>query len=102
MLKSENKTLRAFKAGTCTPVYTEYNEDYDTFYASALRDVEEAKETREYRMDMANHPNWFDASYISWLSYDPLHIGLDNSHMFLLRLSTGENTGKKTADSLCL
>ena len=26
---------------TCTPVYTEYYEDYERFYAAALRDVEE-------------------------------------------------------------
>ena len=23
---------------------------------------------------MEKHPNWFDASYISWLSYDSLNI----------------------------
>ena len=50
---------------TCTPVYTEYCEDYETFYAGALRDVEEAKKTRAYRLDVENHPNWFDASFIS-------------------------------------
>ena len=67
---------------TCTPVYTEYNENYDEFYTCALRDVEEAKKTRNYMLDMENHPNWFDASYISWLSYDSLNIELDNCHMF--------------------
>ena len=59
---------------TCTPVYTEYDEDYEKFYAAALKDVEEAKKTREYGLDMVNHPNWFDASFISWLSYDSLHL----------------------------
>ena len=52
---------------TCTPVYTEYCEDYKKFYANALRDVEEAKKTKKYMLDMENHPNWFDASYISCL-----------------------------------
>ena len=66
---------------TCTPVYTEYDADYDTFYARALHDVEEAKKTREYMLDMANHPNWFDASYISWLSYDALNIELPDGRM---------------------
>ena len=28
---------------------------------------------------MENHPNWFDASYISWLSYDSLNIELPMS-----------------------
>ena len=67
---------------TCTPVYTEYCEDYERFYAGALRDLEEAKKTREYRLDAANHPNSFDASYISWLSYDSLHIELPDGYLF--------------------
>lgn len=67
---------------TCTPVYTVYNQDYRTFYVNALNDVEEAKKTREYRLDMANHPNWFDASYISWLSYDSLNIELPDGYLF--------------------
>ena len=67
---------------TCTPVYTHYCEDYDTFYAGALQDVEKAKKTREYGLDMENHPNWFDASYISWLSYDSLNIELPDGYLF--------------------
>ena len=67
---------------TCTPVYTTYYEDYDTFYREALADVERAKQTREYGLDMAGHPNWFDASYISWLSYDSLNIELPDGHLF--------------------
>ncbi len=66
---------------TCTPVYTKYHPDYRVFYASALKDVEEAKKTRDYGLDMANHPNWFDASYISWISYDSLNIELTDSKM---------------------
>ena len=38
-----------------------------SFYSGALKDMEEAKKTREYMLDIAGHPNWFDASYISWL-----------------------------------
>ena len=67
---------------TCTPVYTHYCEDYDKFYAGALKDVEAAKKTREYGLDMENHPNWFDASYISWLSYDSLNIELPDGYLF--------------------
>ena len=67
---------------TCTPVYSKYDEDYETFYADALRDVQEAKNTSEYLLDMANHPNWFDASYISWLSYDSLNIELPDGYLF--------------------
>ncbi len=67
---------------TCTPVYSVYNENYEIFYADALRDVEEAKKTREYMLDAANHPNWFDASYISWLSYDSLNIELPDGYLY--------------------
>ncbi len=67
---------------TCTPVYTHYSEDYDTFYASAAQDIERAKATREYGLDAANHPNWFDASYISWLSYDSLNIELPDGYLY--------------------
>ena len=52
---------------TCTLVYTSYDPDYATFYKNAVSDIEKAKQTREYGLDMENHPNWFDASYISWL-----------------------------------
>ena len=69
---------------TCTPVYTTYYEDYETFYAKALEDVDKAKETREYGLDAANHPNWFDASFISWLSYDSLNIELPDGYLYYL------------------
>ena len=69
---------------TCTPVYTNYDEDYKKFYAGAIKDVEEAKATREYLLNMADHPNWFDASYISWLSYDSLNIELPDGYLYFL------------------
>ena len=28
-----------------------------------------------------NHPNWFDASYISWLSYDSLNVELPDGYL---------------------
>ena len=67
---------------TCTPVYTTYTEDYTLFYRNALEDVEKAKQTREYGLDAANHPNWFDASFIPWLSYDSLNIELPDGHLY--------------------
>lgn len=67
---------------TCTPVYTTYYEDYELFYKSASADIENAKNTREYGLDMEHHPNWFDASYISWSSYDSLNIELPDGHLF--------------------
>ena len=69
---------------TITLVYSEYNDDYETFYANAMADVEKAKQTREYGLDMANHPNWFDASYISWLSYDSLNVELPDGYLYFL------------------
>ncbi len=69
---------------TCTPVYTKYYEDYGEFYTHALADLEAAKSTRDYMLDAANHPNWFDASYISWLSYDSLNIELPDGYLYFL------------------
>ena len=67
---------------TCTPVYTVYYEDYTVFYEKAVLDIEKAKETREYGLDMENHPNWFDASFIPWFSYDSLNIELPDGYLF--------------------
>jgi len=67
---------------TCTPVYSNYDPDYEVFYKGALKDLEEAKKTREYRLDQEGHPNWFDASFISWLSYDSLNIELPDGYLF--------------------
>ena len=67
---------------TCTPVYSNYDPDYKTFYKNALAGVEKAKQTREYGLDAMNHPNWFDASYISWLSYDSLNIELPDGYLY--------------------
>ena len=39
---------------------------------------------REYGLDMEKHPNWFDASYISWLSYDSLNIELPDGFLYFL------------------
>ncbi len=67
---------------TFTLAYTEYDSDYKTFYERAVKDIDEAKSTREYRLDSANHPNWFDASCIPWLSYDSLHLELPDGYLY--------------------
>ena len=67
---------------TCSPVYTEYCDDYKMFYEKALNDIEKAKETRGYGLDASAHPNWFDASYISWLSYDSMNIELPDGNLY--------------------
>lgn len=67
---------------TCTPVYSVYDENYEVFYKNATGDIEKAKGTREYGLDVENHPNWFDASYISWLSYDSLNIELPDGYLY--------------------
>ena len=66
---------------TCTVVYTEYFPAYDRFYENCMADIARAKQTREYGLDTENHRNYFDASYISWLSYDALHIELPDGHL---------------------
>ncbi len=69
---------------TCTPVYTAYSEDFNEFYTNALADAEKAKESREYLLDSEDHPNWFDASFISWLSYDSLNVELPDGYLYFL------------------
>ena len=67
---------------TCTPVYSYYYSDYDKFYKNAIKDLQEAQNTRDYKLDMINHPNWFDASYLPWVSYDSLHVELPDGYLF--------------------
>ena len=67
---------------TFTVAYTEYDEDYKVFYKNALYDMDRAKKTREYGLDSINHPNWFDASFIPWISYDSLNIELPDGHLY--------------------
>lgn len=69
---------------TCSPVYTEYFPDYKTFYQACESDIEKAKQTRDYGLDSENHPNWFDASYVSWLSYDSLNIELPDGYLYFM------------------
>lgn len=66
---------------TCSPIYSTYNEDYQTFYQMA-KDMEKGKTINEYSLDAENHPNWFDASYISWLSYDSLNLELPDGYLY--------------------
>ena len=56
----------------------------EIFYRQALADLSNAKLTRDYQLDEKNHPNWFDASYISWLSYDALSIELPDGYLYFL------------------
>ena len=67
---------------TCTPVYTRYTEDYAAFCRGAAEDIARAKQTRDYGLDPAAHPNWFDASFIPWVSYDAMHIELPDGHLY--------------------
>ncbi len=67
---------------TCTPVYSKFNENYHAFYKTVLADIDQAKLTGSYNLDMENHKNYFDASYISWLSYDSLNVELPDGHLF--------------------
>ena len=69
---------------TCTPVYSRYYEDHDSFCRCALEDIRNAEKSREYGLDTQGHPNWFDASYISWLSYDSLNVELPDGYLYFL------------------
>lgn len=68
---------------TFTIAYTHYDPDFKKFYENAIQDIEKAKKSRGYGLDEENHPNWFDASYISWINYSSLHIELPDGYLFL-------------------
>ena len=67
---------------TCTTVHSIYCEDYSTFYENALRDLENAKKTHTYEAAGEKYPNWFDASYIPWVSYDAMHLELPDGYLY--------------------
>ena len=67
---------------TITVIYTEYDENYEIFYKNAFDDLNKAKATRDYGLDTENHPNWFDASYIPFISYDSLNIELPDGYLY--------------------
>jgi len=71
------------KTETCTPVYSHFSPDYHTFYLTAISDIEKAKGTDDYLLDAQNHPNWFDASYLKWFSYDALNVELPDGYLYL-------------------
>lgn len=84
---------------TCSPVYTEYFDDYQHFYKACIKDIECAKQTTKYSLDMENHINWFDASYISWCSYDSLNVELPDGHLYFQPIV---NWGKYRNENGCL
>ncbi len=65
---------------TFTVVYTEFCEEYQEFYSRCCADIEQGKKTRAYGLD-GSKLNYFDASYISWLSYEALHVELPDGHL---------------------
>ena len=68
---------------TCSPVYTLYDPDYETFRRRAEEDIERAKRCGG-SFDGAGHPNWFDASYIPWISYDSMNIELPDGYLYFM------------------
>ena len=67
---------------TITVVYSEYHEDYKTFYDNAKADLDKGKATREYCLDEKARPNWFDASSLPWLSFDSMTVELPDGYLY--------------------
>lgn len=67
---------------TCKPVYSTYYEDYNTFYTNALKDIEEAKKDPTYKLESSTHPNWFDASFMPWVSYDSFSVECPDGYLY--------------------
>lgn len=72
----------------CTPVYTEYEEDYQTFYQNVLKDTEEAKKHRSYDSSANQKPAAFDASYIPWFSCDSITLELPDGYLYYAPIVT--------------
>lgn len=68
----------------CTPVYSEYFDDYQKFYDGIVHDSAEAKKRHTYKNEGATHPNWFDASYVSWENYESLNIELPDGYLYFM------------------
>lgn len=52
------------------------------FYDACLKDIEHAKANPEFHFDPTGHPNWFDASFIPWISYDSLNVELPDGYLY--------------------
>jgi chloramphenicol O-acetyltransferase type A len=72
------------KNNICTPVYTEFLPEYTAFYRQCLIDIQTAKQKNSYEVDDERHPNWFDASYLSWISYDAMHVELPDGYLHFM------------------
>lgn len=66
---------------TCTPIYTEFDDDYETFYKRCSDDIALAKQKHEGNKE-PEAQNYFEASYISWISYESLHLELPDGFLF--------------------
>ena len=66
----------------CMPICTTYTHDYKIFYGNILQDIEQAKKNYNYNPDVTKYPNCFDASYISWISYDSFNIELPDGNLY--------------------
>lgn len=69
---------------TCSTVYTEYSSNYQEFYQRCYKDIEEAKKHLDYNLDSKSHPNYYDASFISWINYSSLNIELPDGYLYFL------------------
>lgn len=68
----------------CTPVHTEYNEDYNIFYSNVSRDIELAKEYKYIDKKDIDLDTYFDASYMPWFSYDAFSLELPDGYLYFL------------------
>lgn len=75
----------------CTPVYTEYEDDYQTFYQNVLRDTKEAQKRRSYDSSANEKGACFDASYIPWFSCDSVTLELPDGYPYYAPIVTWSN-----------
>jgi chloramphenicol O-acetyltransferase type A len=66
---------------TCKMVRSKFNPNYDEFYKTVEKQIEEAKNP-EYQEDNKEYPNCFDASAMPRISYDSFDLELPDGYLY--------------------
>lgn len=86
---------------TFSNLWTEYSEDYDTFFAAFQQDMQQYKDVKGMLAKPELPPNNFPVSMIPWTSFEGFNLNLQKGYEYLLPIFT---MGKyqKEADRILL
>ncbi len=69
---------------TCTPVHTEYHDDYSLFYNQVSSDIDLAKKRKYLSDSNQDYSDYFDASFMPWYAYDSFTLELPDGYLYFL------------------